>query len=130
MPKRRYYPKRQKGSKYRSGLERKIASGLKSKGVEFTYESMKLEYVKSSKYIPDFVLSNGVIIEAKGYFTSSDRSKMKLIKKQHPDLDIRFVFSNPKTKLNKSSKTSYADWCDRHGFLWAAKDVPQSWLDE
>ena len=52
------------------------------------------------------------------------------IKKQHPNLDIRFVFTSSKAKLRKGSKTSYADWCEKNGFLYADKDVPQEWLDE
>ena len=66
--------------------------------------------------LSDFILPNGIIIEAKGQFVSSDRSKHKLIKEQHPDLDIRFVFSNSRTRIGKKSKTTYAMWCDRFGF--------------
>jgi len=46
------------------------------------------------------------------------------------ELDIRFVFSNSRNKLNKKSKTTYADWCDKHGFKWADKQIPKSWIDE
>jgi len=52
------------------------------------------------------------------------------IKKQHPSLDIRFVFSNSNAKLRKGSKSTYADWCQKHGFLYADKDVPDDWLKE
>ena len=52
------------------------------------------------------------------------------IKKQHPNLDIRFVFSNSNSKLRKGAKTTYADWCVKHGFLYADKDVPEEWLIE
>jgi len=51
-------------------------------------------------------------------------------KKQHPQLDIRFVFSNSNSKLRKGAKTTYADWCVKNNFLYADKDVPQEWLDE
>jgi len=82
------------------------------------------------KYTPDFLLPNGIIIETKGRFTPADRMKHLAIQKQHPNLDIRFVFSNSKSKLRKGAKTTYADWCDKNGFLYADKDVPQEWLDE
>ena len=59
---------------------------------------------------------------------TSDR-KHKLIKKQFENkFDIRFV-SNPNARIGKKSKTTYADWCERYGFKYAA-DIPQSWIDE
>jgi hypothetical protein len=51
-----------------------------------------------------------------------------LIREQHPELDIRFVFSNQNAKLYKNSPTSYAQWCEKHGFLYAHKAIPDSWL--
>ena len=50
------------------------------------------------------------------------------IKDQHPFLDIRFVFSNSRAKLNKGAKSTYGDWCDKHGFLYADKRIPDEWL--
>ena len=81
-------------------------------------------------FTPDFILPNGIIIEVKGLFNSSDRKKHILVKDQHPDLDIRFVFSNSKSKLYKKSKSTYRDWCIKHGFLYADKDIPQEWIKE
>jgi hypothetical protein len=119
---------------FRSGLEEKIAANLTSKGVSFTYEELTLPYVKPakpSKYTPDFViLDNGIIVESKGRFLTEDRQKHLLVKAQHPDRDIRFVFSNSKTKINKRSPTSYGDWCLKNGFLYADKDIPDAWLRE
>lgn len=69
-------------------------------------------------------------METKGRFTATDRKKHLLVKAQRPDLDIRFVFSNSRAKLNKGSKTTYADWCNKHGFLYADKLIPTEWLDE
>lgn len=118
---------------YRSGFEVQVANQLKEAGVDFQYEPKdgKIKYQKPpASYVPDFTLPNGVMIEAKGLFTGSDRTKHLLIKKQHPDIDIRFIFQNPRAKLNKGSKTSYADWCSKYGFQWAAKRVPVEWLQE
>jgi len=117
--------------KYRSGLEKRIGDALKALGIKFKYESIKISYVKPStphKYTPDFILPNNIIVEAKGIFSSVDRKKHLLVKEQHPDLDIRFVFSNSRSKLYKGSKSTYADWCIRHGFLFADKEIPTSWL--
>ncbi len=117
---------------YRSGLENKVNEQLKNIGIVFTYETLKIEWedLAYRKYTPDFILSNGIIIETKGLFTASDRRKHLLIQKQHPELDIRFVFSNCNSKLNKRSKTTYASWCDKHNFLYATKKVPLDWTSE
>lgn len=118
---------------YRSGLEEKIAGQIAAAGVTVSFETVALPYVvpeSKHRYTPDFTLPNGIIIETKGLFESSDRKKMKLIKEQHPDLDIRFVFSNAHKPIAKQSKTTYAKWCDTLGFKWAHKDIPPSWLTE
>lgn len=117
---------------YRSGLEKTIAEDMKRKGVLVKYETFKVAYTKpitSHKYTPDFLLPNGIIIEAKGLFSTQDRKKHILVKEQHPDLDIRFVFSSSKKKLYKGSKTTYADWCTKHGFLYADKTIPKEWYN-
>lgn len=125
----------QVGLKYgfRSGLEERIAEDLTSKGVGFSFEELVIPYVKPmkpAKYTPDFKLENGIIIESKGRFLTEDRQKHLLVQNQHPEYDIRFVFSNSKTKISKRSKTTYADWCEKHGFLYADKEIPDAWLKE
>jgi hypothetical protein len=118
---------------YRSGLEDDVSSDLKDRGVLFEYETIKIEWVdlKHRKYTPDFVLlSNGIIVETKGRFKNEDRRKHVEIKKQYPDLDIRFVFSNSKSKLYKGAKSTYADWCNKNGFIFSDLSIPQEWLDE
>ncbi|QFP93708.1 endonuclease I [Ralstonia phage P-PSG-11-1] len=118
---------------FRSGLEEKIAADLTSRGVRFTYEELVISYTKPAKthkYTPDFVLPNGIIIESKGRFLSEDRAKHLLVKAQYPDLDVRFVFSNSKTKINKRSPTTYAMWCEKNGFQYADKAIPEEWLRE
>ena len=88
---------------FRSGLEEKVAEFLTSKGVKFTFETMKIPYVKPETkhvYSPDFILDNGIIIETKGRWLLDDRKKHLLIRKQHPDLDIRILFQNAKAKIS------------------------------
>lgn len=118
---------------YRSGLEDQIADQLMAYGIEPDYENLRIKFQQPSKmrtYTPDFVLPNGIIVETKGRFTSADRQKHLLIQEQYPDLDIRFVFSNPNNKINKNSKTTYAAWCEQYGFLYAHKEIPEEWLKE
>lgn len=114
---------------YRSGLEDNISKDLKERGVKFEYETFKIKYEvhENRTYTPDFILPNGVIIESKGRFTTVDRKKHLLVKKQHPELDIRFVFSNSNSKLYKGAKSTYADWCEKHGFMYADKRIPDEW---
>jgi len=117
---------------YRSGLEKEVAAWLKPKQKKVRYEELKVEWedLKYRTYTPDFVLDNGIIIETKGRFISVDRRKHKEIKKQFPELDIRFVFANSKAKLYKGAKSSYGDWCKKNGFKYADKVIPDEWLKE
>jgi hypothetical protein len=118
---------------YRSGLEAKIAQALDAAGVAYTYEDQVIEYLKPAKiarYTPDFVLENGIIIEVKGRFLTADRQKHLLVKQQFPHLNIRFVFSRSKERISKKSKTTYAMWCEKHGFTYADETIPTSWLKE
>jgi hypothetical protein len=114
-------------------LEEKIASELRAAGVPFTFEKKVIDYrkpEKACKYTPDFVLANGIIVETKGRFVTADRQKHILVQAQHPDLDIRFVFSNSRGRISKQSSTTYAMWCVRYGFQYADKSIPQAWIDE
>lgn len=116
---------------FRSGLEEKVADELKKSGVKFEYETTKIKYVVPESvhsYTPDFIFPNGLIVETKGRFVAADRKKHLLIKKQHPELDIRFVFQNSNNKISKGSKTSYADWCNKNGFQYSDKRIPDEWL--
>jgi len=118
---------------YRSGLEERIADELRSAGCTYTYEELVIRYIKPTKvhtYTPDFVLANGIIIETKGRWLTADRQKHLLVQAQHPDLDIRFVFHRSKDRLSKQSNTTYADYCRKHGWLFADKSVPDAWLME
>ena len=118
---------------FRSGLEEKVAKYLTSNGVKFTFETLKVPYVKPETkhtYTPDFILDNGIIIETKGRWLLDDRKKHLLIRKQHPNLDIRILFQNANAKISKGSKTSYADFCEKHGIPYAHREIPVAWLKE
>jgi hypothetical protein len=113
-------------------LEEKIADQLKAAGVRFEYESLTVRYhvEETRKYTPDFELPNGIIVESKGRWVTADRKKLRLIKQQYPDLDIRLVFSNPNSRISKQSKTTYAKYCVDHGFPYAKHTIPEAWLKE
>lgn len=118
---------------FRSGLEAAIAAKLRLQGIKFTFEEVVLLYTRpqrESKYTPDFVLENGIIIESKGRFVTADRQKHILVKAQHPDKDIRFVFSNSRSRITKLSATTYGDWCNKNGFKYSDKEIPAAWLKE
>jgi hypothetical protein len=118
---------------YRSGFEHKVSEQLTEQKIEFGYEDTTIEYIipeRKSKYTVDFTLPNGILVETKGRWVAADRKKHLLIKKQHPELDIRMVFQNPKAKISKGSKTTYASYCDKHGIRWAEKQIPESWINE
>jgi hypothetical protein len=117
---------------YRSGLEEEAAAFLKSRQKKVEYEKLKIEWedLKYRTYTPDFELDNGIIIETKGIFSAADRRKHIEIQRQHPTLDIRFVFSNANAKLYKGAKSRYCDWCEQKGFKWAHRVIPEGWLLE
>lgn len=118
---------------FRSGLEERIAEQLDKLGVGYTYEKVKLKYIKpasSHVYTPDFQLPNGIIVETKGRFLAPDRQKHLLVKKHNPELDIRFVFSNSNARISKTSKTTYAMWCRKNGYKFADKTIPEEWINE
>lgn len=129
------WKKEHKGLTLRSGFEVKAAKYLDDSGVEYTYEEDVIPYVipeSTHKYRPDFKLANGIYIEAKGRFTAADRKKMSLVIEQNPDLDIRMLFMSNNT-LNRSSRTTYTDWCDKRGIkchVSSKGEIPKEWHAE
>lgn len=110
--------------KYRSKFEASVAKVNPSA----SYEPIKIGFIQPAKnrsYTPDFVLPNGVIVETKGRFTYDDRMKHLWIRRQHPELDIRFVFQSLRTKIGKSK--TVVDWCKANGFVYAEKTIPLEW---
>ena len=106
---------------YRSNLERYVGALLKRRKQKFEYEVDVLHYVqpaKKRKYTPDFKLGDKYYIETKGKFTAEDRQKMLLVKEQNPDVRIVLLFGKAHNKLNRKSPTTYAMWCEKHGFEW------------
>lgn len=123
-----------KKHRYKSEAEYQTSIQLNNHKIKFEYETFKIPYEwrEDKNYIPDFILPNGVILEVKGRFRLEDRKKHLFLRSQHPEYDIRFVFQAPNNKLQRGGKMTYADWCDKNGFLWCklSDGVPQEWLDK
>lgn len=117
-------PSRKRGMRLRSGLEAVVEGLLHTSQLPYHYEDTILEYLQPAqtrKYLPDFRLDLGtsvVFLEVKGYLTSADRKKLKLIKEQHPNTIVILVFGNSGNRLNKKSPTTYSMWCDKNNIPW------------
>lgn len=131
---------------FRSNLEWHIAVDLWERGVEYEYETTTLDYTSdvyrgecstcgSTKvhsqhtYTPDFILPNGIMVEAKGKFLPANRTLMEDVLRCNPDKDIRMLFQR-NNYLTKKKKMTYGRWCDVKGIKWAVGRVPEEWLNE
>lgn len=107
------------------------AANIEGKPIKALYEADTFEYEVSEirKYTPDWTVhkKNGrlVYLEYKGVLDGKTRKKMKLMKKQHPKLDIRLIFEKASNKIYKGSKTTYGQWADQHGFKWEDNVMPR-----
>lgn len=121
--------RKRKATMYRSGFEDKMIAEAKKLHPEVVYEARKFKYISEHSYTPDLYFPHkNLYIEYKGYFRPEDRTKMRQVKLAHPDLDLRIVFQKADKTITKSSKTTYGQWCDKNGFLWAQAEVPKEWL--
>ena len=116
-------------------FEARVIANLDERGVPYKYEPEKLAYFVERHYIPDLVI-NSMVVELKGYFRQDSQRKMKAIKAQYPDLDIRFVFQKASAtiqgakKRKDGTKMTCAEWADRQGFVWAEGTIPEEWLSD
>ena len=114
---------------FRCELEEKVSDLLCELNIDYEYEPTRIPYEIQHNYSPDFLLPNGIYLECKGYWDPADRRKIKNVKEQHPEIDLRMVFQAPYNKITKKSKTTYAQWCDRHKIPWTAyHNIPLEWL--
>jgi hypothetical protein len=114
----------------KSGFERSFLANLRSRGIKFKYESTAVPYVLNRNYFPDFeIVDHGFFIETKGLLDRDSKAKMLAVKKQHPELDIRFVFMSANKKV-PGTKQTHAAWAERNGFRWAEGVAPEEWFNE
>jgi hypothetical protein len=116
--------------KFKSKYEQDVYTNVERNGLTVQYEPFSIPYLTKGNYYPDFVLPNGIIVETKGYFDSRSRAKMVAVKQHNPDLDIRMVFMNSRTRVRKGSKMTYADWCEKYDFRYADGMIPLKWFEE
>jgi hypothetical protein len=120
------------GDDLRSYEERVVQEALRGLPLPFEYESTKLDYTLRKKYTPDFSIP-GVHVEVKGWWPPEDRTKLKAVRLAHPDDIILVVLSRPNTTISKTSKTTYAQWCDKWGISWVPFDkdpaVVRQWVE-
>lgn len=119
-----------KSPKFRSGFEKTVYERAFGE-LAFEPADALIYYTKparKSRYIPDFVLANGVIVETKGRLTQPDRAKMLNVVRDNPDLDIRFVFQRAGNRITRSKNSlTYWQWAEKHGFPWAQGTIPEEW---
>lgn len=114
-------------------FEQAVLSDLDGRGVSYLYEPDKLAYYVERHYIPDLKLGT-MIVELKGYFRQDSQRKMKAVKAQYPEMDIRFVFQKASAtiqgakKRKDGTKMTCGEWADRQGFVWAEGTIPEEWL--
>lgn len=116
------------GVTVRSGFEARCMDAARQH-TDLEYEPDTIEYTITRKYTPDVKLPNGIYVEMKGRFKGEDRTKHRLVRAQHPELDIRIVFQK-NDRLYKGAKSTYTEWCDRQGIPWAIGEIPKEWIDE
>lgn len=122
---------------FRSMSEVKYRNFLDAHGIENEYEPDTFKYqLPTAKYTPDFKI-NGIrsklrtdmgkqeprtnapiYLEYKGVLTGKDRKKLRYVRRSNPDLDIRLVFERPQNKINRLSRTTYAEWATKNKFQW------------
>jgi hypothetical protein len=109
-----------------------VAQALRQDGRPFQHKELIGQYTTPPRlalWIPDFVLHNGIVVECKGYWRPEDITKIRLVREQFPDLDVRFVFSSSQQK-DKRSRATYASICKKLGIPCNDLTVPREWLDE
>jgi len=122
-----------KTKKFRSKFEKGVFEHAKKHKHQLEYEppTPVIRYVTPAVYVPDFRINGNIYVECKGYFSPRDRKKMRLVKRDNPTLDIRFVFQRANNQLTKSPNSMmYWQWAERHGFIWADKNIPEEWYEE
>lgn len=135
------FSKGHKTGKYKSRLEAYTAAQLRKLKIKFKYEPHKLHYLKrvrmgqcgeclsakvysSRTYLPDFLLDNGTYIEAKGYFTATERAKIEAVLRSNPKIKLKMLFG---ADNRIKGEYRYSNWCKDRGIDYAIKRVKPEW---
>lgn len=121
--------------KFRSGFEKRIYEDAQRRGRQLSYEerASTLFYTRPAskhRYLPDFKLQSGILVESKGRFTAPDRAKILRVISENPGVDLRLLFQRANQRLTKAKNSmTYAEWADKHGITWHQGDsIPDDWF--
>ena len=90
---------------------------------KFKYEAEKIPYIISAHYTPDFILDTP---NGKVYMNVRDTLDLKISVRWYPlrsailKKDIRILF--------QVYKEDYVRWATKNGFIYAIKEIPETWL--
>lgn len=127
---------------FRSEFEFNLAVLLDYNNIDFEYESQDeyILYHRNQKwnkhferfgltredmvavhhlYLPDFALKGeyeNILLEPKGQFSQTDRTKMIKIQEQNKDKKIMMVLQSPNNKVTPKLKAH--EWCEKHNIYY------------
>lgn len=117
---------------YRNAVEKAVGDQLSELGLLALYEVAKLGYILHRRYTPDFTFGDTHHIEVKGWWEPSDRAKLLAVIHANPTTKVLVALQNPNLTIAKKSKTTYAQWCEKHGIQWCPIPIPpdalMAWL--
>lgn len=67
---------------YRSSYEEKLGRFLNVKDIDFKYEPFSFVLSNKTRYVPDFIIDNRIIVEVKGTWYAQGKKKIKLFSKE------------------------------------------------
>lgn len=112
---------------FRSRLEAEVERALVDLGLSPQYEAETFNYFLRKRYKPDFKIGD-LYIEVKGYWPPHERSKFLAVVVSNPDLKIFVALQSPSNRISKRSRTTYSQWCDKHGIPWCPIPIPQEFI--
>lgn len=144
MPKRKTTTRKQtrqqrkeelKKTGFKSWFEVEFNDVAKAMGYELEYEADRITYVipeTKRHYTPDWKIREGVYVETKGVLDLATRKKLLHFRDSNPGIKIYVLFENGNNKIKSGSKTTYIDWCVKHGFECAdwKYGIPIGWLKQ
>lgn len=101
--------------KFRSSWEANVARILNKLNVPYEYERESYQ-IGEDFYLPDFFLTNNIILEVKGFWDSESRKKIAGLQKEHPEFKILPVDSDMYESLKNKFANNVSNWeeCGSH----------------
>jgi hypothetical protein len=140
-------PRRRRNADYRSGAEVVFSQWLDQRGIEYEYEQHVLKYLSSvtkgicnkcdsrdvgqqRTYTPDFYFPKfDFFIEVKGRLDSATRKKMRDVRRENPDVDVRLLLMAD-NKITPRKPERYSDWCKKFDYQYCIKFPPDAWFEK